>query len=72
MARVINWLRDQTTKRIYGWRDTYSATLKLPSDPQDEETLGLTIHREDGLYLLVDLERDEAQALSDGLGKYLL
>jgi hypothetical protein len=71
MARVTNWLRDQTTKQMHGWRDYYPATLKLPSDPQGEETLGLTINREDGRYLLVHLERAEAQALYECLGKYL-
>jgi len=71
MARVTNWLRDQVTKRMNGWRDNYSATLKLPSDPQGKDSLRLTINREDGMYLLVDLERDEAQALHDCLGKYL-
>ena len=71
MARVTNWLRNQTPRRLNGWRDSYLATLKLPSDSQGEETLGLTINREDGLYLLVDLERAEAQALYDCLGKHL-
>jgi hypothetical protein len=56
---------------MHGWRDYYPATLKLPSDPQGEETLGLTINREDGRYLLVHLERAEAQALYECLGKYL-
>jgi hypothetical protein len=72
MARVNNWLRDQTTKQMHGWRDYYPATLTLPSAPQREETLGLTINREDGRYLLVHLERAEAQALYDYLGKYLV
>jgi len=72
MARVTNWLRSKTTERLNGWRDAYPATLKLPSDPQGEDTLGLTIEREDGMYLLVDLERDEAQAVYDCLRKYLV
>jgi hypothetical protein len=57
---------------MHGWRDYYPATLTLPSAPQREETLGLTINREDGRYLLVHLERAEAQALYDYLGKYLV
>ncbi len=71
MARVTNWLRTQASRRMHGWRDSYPATLQLPSDPQGKNTLGLTINREDGMYLLVDLERDEAQALDDCLGTYL-
>jgi hypothetical protein len=71
MARVTNWLRGQTTKRMNGWRDNYPATLKLPSDPQGEDTLRVTINREDGMYLLMNFERDEAQAFYDCLAKYL-
>ena len=71
MARVTNWLRDQVSKRMNGWRDASAATLTLPSAPQGKDTLGLTIHREDGLYRLVDLERDEAHVFYACLGRYL-
>jgi len=52
-------------------RDASAATLTLPSHPQGKDILGLTIHREDGLYLLVDLEREEAHVFSACLERYL-
>jgi len=47
----------------------------MPRSPKTKalakDTLGLTIHREDDLYLLVDLEREEAHVFYACLGRYL-